>query len=85
MDQEAASVDRFAKALGRLVKEARDAAGMSQLGLDREAGIPGSTVAKLERGELFDLPVHVLRRIADALGVDAASLIPSAADEDVSG
>jgi hypothetical protein len=36
--------------------------------VDREAELADGTVAKVECGEMFDLPVHSMRRIADAVG-----------------
>jgi transcriptional regulator with XRE-family HTH domain len=75
------SAEGFASEMGRLVREAREGAGMSQLAVGREAGLPGATLARLERGEAPDLSVYALRRVADALGVGVALLVPSAAGE----
>ena len=81
MDGRSTSADRFALAVGRLVRDAREAAGMTQSAVDREAEVADGTVAKVERGEMFDLPVHSMRRITDAVGADPALLVPPAVGE----
>jgi transcriptional regulator with XRE-family HTH domain len=60
---------------GRLVKAAREAAGVTQSRLERDAGLTPTAVTRLERGE-YDLPVSELADLADALGVDPGSLFP---------
>jgi transcriptional regulator with XRE-family HTH domain len=67
--------DVFAAGVGRKVKAAREAAGLSQSTLERNAGLRPCTVSELERGE-SDLPVYDLLRIADAVGVDVRDLLP---------
>ena len=70
------SADRFGQCLGRLVREAREAVGMTQVAVEREAALPGATLAKMERGEMWDLPVHDLVRVAEVLNVDLTALLP---------
>jgi len=77
MDDTSVPVDRFGQALGRLVREAREWAGMTELAVEQVAGLEAGTVARVERGEAGDLSVHALRRIADAVDADPALLIPA--------
>jgi transcriptional regulator with XRE-family HTH domain len=69
----------LAAELGRRVRAAREAAGLSQSTLERNAGLRPCTVAELERGE-SDVPVLDLVRIAAVVGVDVRDLLPGAAD-----
>ena len=66
----------FRQQLAQLVREQRETARISQARLEIEAGLPGATIAQLERGEI-DLAVYELARVASVLGVETASLIPS--------
>lgn len=50
---------------------------LTQAQLAEKAGVDRSTVNRAERGRSVDLPV--VKRIADALGVDAATLAQSQA------
>jgi len=72
--------DTWERRFGRLVKAAREAAGLSQSRLEDLAGLGPPSVAQIERGE-FDVPVSELADIAHALGVDPGSLFPPAGDE----
>jgi transcriptional regulator with XRE-family HTH domain len=67
----------FVHDLGLRVRAARESAGLSQSGLERAAGLPATTVTRLERGEQ-DIAVHELDRIAGVLGTDLPALIPPA-------
>jgi len=67
------------RALGQRVRAARDAAGLAQSAVERRAGLVGATIARLERGEGPGLTVPELIRVATALGVEPASLVPPAA------
>jgi len=60
------------------VKAAREAAGLSQSTLERQARVPPCTVSRLERGEGDELAVVALARIAAVLAVPIADLIPAA-------
>jgi len=70
--------DTWERRFGRLVKAAREAAGLSQSRLEDLAGLGPPSVAQVERGDL-DLPVSELADLAHALGVDPGSLFPPAA------
>lgn len=60
--------------LGNAIRRHRKAAGLSQLALANEIGVPASTVFRLEKGE-FGMPdPDKLARLADALGIEAEEL-----------
>ncbi|MDO5132026.1 MAG: helix-turn-helix domain-containing protein [Eubacteriales bacterium] len=63
--------------LGKLVKEARTAKGLSQAALAEQAGISSSEVGKIERGEKEPTQA-VLKLMAKALGVTQKSLLEAA-------
>jgi transcriptional regulator with XRE-family HTH domain len=65
---------RQAKKLGAYVRTAREAAGLSQLRLGEEVGVPNSTILRLERGENLNPRPDLLSEIADALRIDLADL-----------
>jgi transcriptional regulator with XRE-family HTH domain len=60
--------------LGMKVKRLREAKGLSQDALAKKAKITREYVNKLEAGR-HDPTVGVLRRLAKALGVEAAELL----------
>ena len=60
--------------LGRVIRKAREAAGLTQEELAAQAGIHRTYVSLLER-DLKSPTVAVLARIAGAIGVSAASLL----------
>ena len=70
--------DTWQRRFGRLVRQAREAAGLTQSRLEDLAGLTPTTVTRLERGE-HDIPAAELADIAHALGVDPGSLFPPAA------
>jgi transcriptional regulator with XRE-family HTH domain len=72
----------FLRLVGRRVKASREAGGLTQSRLERDAGLRPTTIAALERGEQ-DLDVYDLYRVAGALGVDMRALLPS--DEEIGG
>jgi transcriptional regulator with XRE-family HTH domain len=76
--------DFYARFAAR-VKAAREAAGLSQSTLERQARVPPCTVSRLERGEGDDLAVVALARIAAVLAVPVADLIPVADKPDEPG
>jgi len=67
--------ESFEARFGRQVKAAREAAGITQSTLERNAGLTPTTVTRLERGE-YDMPVSELADLARVLGVDPGTLIP---------
>lgn len=64
------------------IEQVRAAAGAL---FHKEAGLPVGTVAFVESGEALDVSAWDIRLIAEAIGVDPGSLIPSASDEAVGG
>jgi len=54
---------------GIYIREAREAAGISQTELARRLGSHQSAIARLEAGQAY-LNMRTLERIADALGFD---------------
>jgi transcriptional regulator with XRE-family HTH domain len=67
----------FLLGVGRLIRAARENAGISQAALEREADLRPPTIAQVERGER-DLGVHELIRVAAVLKTDPATFIPAA-------
>jgi len=72
--------DTWERRFGRLVKAAREAAGLTQTQLKDMAGLRPPSLAQVERGE-HDLAAAELADIAHALGVDPGSLFPPAGGE----
>jgi transcriptional regulator with XRE-family HTH domain len=66
----------FLRLVGRRVRASREAGGLTQSRLERDAGLQHATIAALERGE-EDMEVYDLYRVAGVLGVDLRSLLPS--------
>jgi len=60
--------------LGTFIAQARKTAGLSQEGLAEKAGVSGSTILRLERGEFGRPDPDKLQRIARALDIDAEDL-----------
>lgn len=69
----------MASKVGKLIKEARQAADLTQEKLAKKVGggLTASDISKAERGEL-ELPLATLRKIAKATGVTQASLVNAA-------
>lgn len=69
----------MASKVGKLIKEARQAADLTQEKLARKVGggLTASDISKAERGDL-ELPLATLRKIAKATGVTQASLVNAA-------
>jgi transcriptional regulator with XRE-family HTH domain len=66
----------FIRELGQRVKAGRQAAGLSQSRLERDAGLRPTTITTLERGQ-HDIDMYDLHRIAQALGTEMTTLIPA--------
>ncbi len=64
----------FLRKVGRNIREARKAKGLSQESLALEAGLDRSYVGGVERGER-NIAVLNLARIAKALGIPVSSLV----------
>ena len=58
---------------GRMVREARKRAGLTQRGLAAKAGIPQETIARIERGRT-DPRVGTLDRLLEACGYGLESM-----------
>jgi transcriptional regulator with XRE-family HTH domain len=58
---------------GRMVREARQRAGLTQRGLAAKAGIPQETIARIERGRT-DPRVGTLDRLLEACGYGLESM-----------
>ena len=69
----------MASKVGKLIKEARQAADLTQEKLAKKVGggLTASDISKAERGEL-ELSLATLRKIAKATGVTQASLVNAA-------
>ena len=69
----------MASKVGQLIKEARQAADLTQEKLARKVGggLTASDISKAERGEV-ELSLATLRKIAKATGVTQASLVNAA-------
>ena len=63
-----------AKKLGRFIEKHRKQQGISQETLGEMAGLPGSTIFRIERGEFKAPSPEKLQRIAVALEVDFEDL-----------
>lgn len=66
------------KTLGEIVRELREAKGLTQAQLAEKAQIALSYVTVLEAGNQRNLPRQILQRLARALGVPAKRLDPDA-------
>jgi uncharacterized protein len=66
MDKPLESIYALTMNVGRQVAEARRSAGLSQRELARRAGVPLSTIGRIERGTVSPT-VHTLERLAEAL------------------
>src|SRR5207245_792996 len=63
------------KRLGKLLQEARRAAGMTQQALCQAANISYSTLAKIERGAIKAPSIFTVQTIAAALGLTLDELL----------
>ncbi len=60
--------------LGAAIRRHRKAAGLSQLALAKEIGVPASTIFRLEKGEFGRPDPDKLARLAEALDIEAEEL-----------
>lgn len=65
--------------IGRRIKSARDAAGLTQLDLALKANVSPSTITRWEAGKLP--PVRELVRLSGVLGVEPGYLVEGSDDE----
>ena len=79
---EAADIDPLGRELGRGIRRAREAAGISMRALATRSGLSQPFLSAVERG--LSMPsIATLYRIADALEVAPSSLLPDEPDGDV--
>lgn len=71
-----------ARAVGRLLAEAREAAGLSQLDAAKRLGVPQSSIAKLELGQRQLRFVEGLR-LAQIYGVKPTALEPEPSSDPI--
>lgn len=70
------SVRRLYQDFGRRVREARRAAGLTQDGLAARVGLSRTSITNIERGNQH-IPLHMLFRLAAAVGLEPEQLLPS--------
>jgi transcriptional regulator with XRE-family HTH domain len=63
------------------VKEVAEEKGISQSRLGRMADVDVRTMRRIYRNPFTSVTLHLLNRIANALGVDASDLIETVPDE----
>jgi transcriptional regulator with XRE-family HTH domain len=66
-------------AVGERIRDHRRAAGLSQVQLADRAGIDHKTISRAENG-VFAVSIDQLARLARALGISSAELLPGRAD-----
>lgn len=66
-------------AVGERIRDHRHAAGLSQLQLADRAGIDNKTISRAENGR-YAVSIDQLARIARALGISSAELLPGRDD-----
>jgi transcriptional regulator with XRE-family HTH domain len=69
---------RLYRLIGERVSSARSSTGLSQNKLAKKLGLSRVSVVNIEKGRQRP-PVHVLWKIAEALGVEITDLIPALA------
>jgi len=60
--------------LGATIRRHREKAGLSQLALAKQIGVPASTIFRLEKGEFGRPDPEKLARLAEVLGIEAEEL-----------
>jgi transcriptional regulator with XRE-family HTH domain len=68
-------VEDLYRELGRKLRQAREAQGLSQEKLARQLGVSRASVVNIEAGRQR-APLHLLWQFSDALGTDLTLLIP---------
>jgi len=71
----------FYAALGRLIRDKRERAGMTQDALAASIGLTRTSVTNIEKGRQ-KLLLHTFCKIAIALGLPPAELLPDGAEVD---
>lgn len=62
--------------IGKKLREARHAKGMTQAEVAKKAGIGTNRYAVVERGEAENMTLNKLEKIVKALGVKGSDVIP---------
>lgn len=70
--------DGHAINFGRLIREQREAAGLSLTELEAHSGVTRQQIARLERGDSDQPSPRVVTQLAEALGVSALDLYAAA-------
>ena len=65
----------YMMALGRKLKQLRERAGLTQEDLSRQAGLPYTYVARIERGEIESPRIETRRKLAKVLRVSITQLL----------
>lgn len=68
----------FYEELGRRIREARSAKGLTQAQLGQAVGLSRASVANIERG-YQQISLHHLSQAAEVLGISVQTLLPPAA------
>jgi transcriptional regulator with XRE-family HTH domain len=75
-------VTTYPAIVGSLITQARTEAGLRQEELAERAGVPQSTLSRIERGSAH-LTLNQLRKIAPALGRQPSQIVASAEDAEM--
>ena len=67
-------MDDVKRSVGENIRKAREAKGLLQRELAKNAGVPVRTIGRIERGEV-DARLSTLARIADAMGLELEKLL----------
>jgi transcriptional regulator with XRE-family HTH domain len=70
---------RFYQEFGRALREAREAAGLTQEALAQTVGLSRTSITNIERG-VQPVAIHTLLRLARAVQTKPAELLPSLQD-----
>jgi transcriptional regulator with XRE-family HTH domain len=70
------SVDLLYRAIGKLVRLARERAALTQEQLAARVGLTRTSITNIERGRQ-KIQVHTLCAIAEAVGVPCSALLPA--------
>jgi transcriptional regulator with XRE-family HTH domain len=80
VDRGSRRANRLIIDLGRDLREARRAAGLSQTDVGRAAGLSHPTVSRIERGRASGVSVHDLSRLLSIVGLDLSARAYPAGD-----
>lgn len=69
-------MERFYKEFGRLLREFRDQAQLSQLDVSKRVGLSRTSITNIESGRQ-QVSLHLLYSLASAVGANPESLLPA--------